>query len=380
MLKHTTRDIDLTSNLNLAYSAMIKALALNPIQYPGLFAIPHDAYAVAMKTPYSSVLRLIFQSNIILFTMHEMYIHTLQQQHQTERLIQELKDETSESESPKCSGGTPERTTDLQKQYKELKEASLEFHNELIVSKTQLDTAHRRYISAVNIFVISATKSIEQRANKLGYKFNEKELAILNSPVSRSQVEQTLKKSYIDAGIQDDLPKTQDFSARSLPDLELRTLMALNAYWNRQVNEMTQANCSQYNSVHSAMKSIKENANEQKKSAAAESQPSIEKSAALEKLRADFKQKYEEESADPQKTERRLKRDSRVFYSVKGPVQLLREFSQTFDDLESKAKAMHSLHQGNIEDIQDKMRQHIESHKNAHPEPAPPKPGFNRSV
>lgn len=280
------------ANESQVYSVILKALGLveplnNKIQLPFSSPILHDAYGVAMKSPYGFVIRQIIEGNILLALMHEIVIVLRKEIEITEKELKELQEEYESTEKNEDGNGAHKthRTQEalhseiLTKEEKldNLKTVSTEYSEFQPHCRNQLSILNAKYIAAIGRDIESAKTEVVERARELGYELNEEEKAIITSMVPIEELREKLLASYQQANapthqqtVADptqsshsdstsehfqipaapapppvstpfEAPSGAYLAARRLPDLELRTMMTINANWNRQVHDMMNA-------------------------------------------------------------------------------------------------------------------------------------------
>lgn len=408
MFKHSFDQFQKGTNFNQQFKQLTeilkRALGISPQFWSEISKKEAPDFVALQKMasegPYGELLKQ-FNNSIIMLGIFEQYLKS------TADSINELKKEIEELED--YDADEDKIIDDGRKAPAEKKEELIEVRDNLIAQKKNINNQYRYYRSQYALLLIKYVKSIEhfiahvavpsilERSKELGYRFNEKEKAMIETSVPRSTLEERLKDSYLKAqeaeleavkradailssipdappppplpAIHRDFPKPEDFMARALVDLELRTLMALNANWNRQFNEMhgaekqsqsiNHANHNGAKSVNEARKMVQESANPTQDS------PAIQQLKARHSVSQTVdREEVPEGLLNGQVVEEKAnRRDSRVLYSVQDSLSLLKEFNATFKDLESRFKTLNDMHIGNIENMQAKMREHIEKEK-----------------
>lgn len=354
---------------------------------------------MAEDGPYGEALKQ-FNNGLIMMGIIEQYLLAITDKiNELKKEIEELEDEDIDEDKGKDDGGKAptEKKEELIAQKTEIVTQKQNINNQYRYYRAQYALLLVKFVRAIEHFVAHvAVPAIHNRAQQLGYRFNAKEAAMIESAVPRSVLEEKLKDSYRKAqeaelealkkvaamtpnipdapappplpAIHRDFPKTEDFMARSLVDLELRTLMALNANWNRQFNEMhnpsqqsepaTNTNHNGAKSVTEARKMVQEGANPPQDS------PAMQNLKARHRVSQTFdSQALAEGLQAEQKAEKRSRRDSRILYSVQDSLSLLKEFNSTFKDLETRFKTLTDLHKDEIEKIPQKMRELIDQER-----------------
>jgi len=404
------------ANESQAYSTILRALGLvepsnKKILLPSSSTLWQDAFAEAMRSPYGSVIRQIIEGNILLTIMHEIIVAIQKEIEILEKELKALEAElagTDEKENNSNHNKSHPNKEVILKEILSKKESLtglqnlLDEHRDLQPYFTnQLFILNAKYISGIEKEIEKCKTRIIAEAKELGYEFNETEKAIINSTVPIEELRSKLLASYQQASstnvrnthvnnvksIQSaatlsnfqipaapappavnaplEAPSGAYLAARRLPDLELRTLMALNAYWNREVNAMMTPSATTH-TPDSTSHSVQE----------AHSQTRSGKRTELAALRAEFAAKYQEQAHLPvsERTVRFQPRDSdsRVIYSVQDSARLLKDFSATFHSLNDHAQALQELHEGEVKDVYDKMLAHIDKAKQQLNNPAEP--------
>lgn len=370
------------ANESQAYSTILKALGLlEPLNKKITLApsstMMQDAYAEAMRSPYGSVIRQIIEGNILLTIMRELVIVMQKEIQILEKELKELEEEYDSFDNNN-EGNRSDKTYRSQEVIKSeiiLKEESKsslqnfsdEYSRLVPYYKNQLSIFNAHYISGVEKEIKEGKKEVIEKAEALGYRLNDDEKAIITSMAPIDELRTKLLASYqtvndcsanlqIPAApapppvnAQFEAPSGAYLAARRLPDLELRTLMALNMNWNRQVHTMMNAPADEGTTSHTPS-----------------TMPTPDKERSeISILRAEFQAHYDEEKKRP--IEERPARfqpresDSRVIFSAQDSVRLLKDFGKTFHSLDAHMQALHDLHQGKVDDLHKKMRTHIEN-------------------
>ncbi len=371
---HTSFDL-LKPNFNQLASVITLAVSSNiPIPLNLTLAdivsfptLHHDLYKLALEGPYGLVIRQIFDQIFQLVAMHQMLLLVSAREQKLEKEIFEKKHgkhhhlEDGDNSQPLTAESIPPED-----ELKQLQDEKETLAAALPKSQNRMLLINRSYIAAINKFLqVVATTSVLNRAKQLNYNFNSAEIQTLLTPVPRAHIQSVLENSYAQQTHAETekktMPEPDYLATRSLHDLELKTLMVINAYRNRVLAEM-----------ETDLTASKPNLSD------------LDKAKHMADLRAEFDKKHsdpkiphQESTKDPSDPMVRFKREQAQetipVNSVLAATRLLKSFKSTFESLEQQAQGLHELHKKDLspDAMIKEMEKHIESAKQKISAPAP---------
>lgn len=358
---HSSSDL-LKPHFELLASVIKKAVSPNipiplnftPAEIVNFSTLHQDLYKLALEGPYSLVIRQIFDQIFQLVAMHQMLLSVIEREQQLEKELFEAKHykyhhHEDEDNSPTLTAEAIPTENEL----KQLQDDRVTLTTVIPKYQYRMLLINRSYIAAITKFLeVVATTSVLNRAVELHYDFNPVEMKAILTPVPREHIQEVLSKSYSEQTHDEikTMPEPDYLATRSLHDLELKTLMVINAYRNRVLAEMETDLMT--------------------------SKPALsaqEKAQHMADLSAEFDKKHSDPTDPRSRFKREQSQENIPVNSVLAATKLLKAFRSTFESLEQQAQGLHELHKKDLapETMIREMEKHIETAKQKMSVPTP---------